>query len=62
MLSLQADLDMTSPANETATLRASPLLLLAAGNRIRGGCSYLIPASQLMKIWQLLMEIKRFSL
>jgi len=61
MLSLQADLDMTSPANET-TLGASLLLLLAAGNRIRGGSNDLIPTSLLMKIGRLLMEIKRFSL
>ena len=37
MFSRQADLDMTSPARETATFGASLLLLLAAGNRIRGG-------------------------
>jgi len=62
MFSVQADLDMTSPANERATFGASLLLLLAAGNRIRGGSSDLLPTSQLMKIWRLLMEIKRFSL
>jgi hypothetical protein len=50
MLSVQADLDMTSPAKETATLGASLLLLLAVGNRIRGGSNDLIPTSLLMKI------------
>jgi hypothetical protein len=50
MLSPKADLDMTSPANEIATFDASLLLLLTAGNRIRGGSNDLIPTSQLMKI------------
>jgi len=61
MFSHQADLDMTS-TSERATFGASLLLLLAAGNRIQGGSNDLIPTSQLMKIWQLLMEIKWFSL